>query len=61
MGVATIEQASQGHIQEQALDQREKELREVVERVYRRYGANLSAFYRDARRESQKELDKKSS
>jgi hypothetical protein len=41
------------------LGKREKELREAVERVYRRYGNNLTAFYRDARRESQKELEKR--
>jgi hypothetical protein len=41
------------------LGKREKELREAVERVYRRYGNNLTAFYRDAHRESQKELEKR--
>lgn len=37
----------------------EKELRDAVERVYRRYGTNLTAFYRDAHREAQKEQEKK--
>lgn len=42
------------------LDKREKELREAVERVYRKYGTNLTAFYRDAHREAQRESEKNS-
>jgi len=42
------------------LSKREKELREAVERVYRKYGTNLTAFYRDAHREAQRESEKKS-
>ena len=38
--------------------EREKELKEAVERVYRKYGTNLTAFYRDAYRESQREAVK---
>jgi len=30
---------------------REQEFNEAVERVYRKYGNNLSAFYRDAQKE----------
>lgn len=41
------------------LSKREKELRDAVDRVHRRYGTNLTAFYRDAHREAQRELEKK--
>ena len=40
------------------LGKREKEVREALERVYRRYGTNLTAFYRDAHRDSQKDMEK---
>jgi hypothetical protein len=36
---------------------REREFREAVERVYRKYGRNLSAFSRDIQKEN--ELQKK--
>jgi hypothetical protein len=41
------------------ISKREKELREAVERVYRRYGTDLKTFYRDAHREAQKESEKR--
>jgi hypothetical protein len=41
------------------LGKREKEVREALERVYRRYGTNLTAFYRDAHRDSQKDMEKR--
>jgi hypothetical protein len=36
---------------------RDKELIEATERVYRRYGSDLPAFYRDAQKE--RELEKR--
>jgi hypothetical protein len=48
-----------------ANDSRNKELIEATERVYRRYGSDLPAFYRDVQKErelgrsSQKSLEKK--
>jgi hypothetical protein len=38
-------------------DARDKGLIEAAERVYRRYGSNLPAFYRDAQK--QRELEKR--
>ena len=37
-------------------DKRKKELRDAVERVYRRYGSDLAAFRRDV--QNQRELEK---
>jgi hypothetical protein len=37
--------------QPKSAQEREKEFSEAVERVYRRYGNNLSAFLRDVQRE----------
>jgi hypothetical protein len=34
-------------------EKREKEFREAVERVYRKYGRNLSAFLRDIQKENE--------
>lgn len=60
MGALTVLQPLANAEETKPLSKREKELREAVERVYRRYGTNLRAFYRDAHREAQKELEKKS-
>lgn len=59
MELATIERCEANASESKPLSKREKELREAVERVYRVYGTDLSAFYRDAHRESQKELEKR--
>jgi hypothetical protein len=40
---------------------REREFNEAVERVYRRYGSDLSAFYRDVRRAQRAQLVKRGS
>jgi hypothetical protein len=45
--------------EDKPLSKRERALREAVERVYRRYGTDLNAFYRDAHREAQRESEKK--
>lgn len=62
MAEATITQRTSSEPVSNATSRREKELREaevVVERVYRRYGNNLTAFYRDAHREAQRESEKR--
>jgi len=38
---------------------RDKELSEAFERVYRRYGSDLSAFHRDVQREQREHLIKR--
>jgi hypothetical protein len=43
----------QNRSQSETERRRERELTEAVERVHRHYGNDLSAFYRDAHRESQ--------
>jgi hypothetical protein len=37
--------------QTKSTDTREKEFHEAVEKVYRKYGTDLPAFYRDVQRE----------
>ena len=39
---------------------REREFNEAVERVYRKYGNDLSAFYRDVRRAQRDQLVRRS-
>ena len=46
-------------VEEKAPTKREKELREAVERVYRRYGTDLGAFYRDAHRDARRDAEKR--
>jgi hypothetical protein len=60
MEQATAERTTNTENETRPSNKREAELREAVERVYRRYGTNLSAFYRDAHRESQKDIEKRS-
>jgi hypothetical protein len=60
MAASTLAQHPSDAPEGKLLDKRTKELHDVVERVYRKYGANLTAFYRDAHREAQKESEKKS-
>ena len=59
MGAQVAERAMKNAEELKPLSKRERELRDAVERVYRRYGNDLNAFYRDAHREAQKEQDKK--
>lgn len=59
MAAQTAERATKNTEELKPLSKRERELRDAVERVYRRYGSDLNAFYRDAHREAQKEQEKK--
>jgi len=59
MGNSAVAERPKNTQENRPLSKRERELREAVERVYRRYGTNLAAFYRDAHREVQKESEKK--
>jgi len=60
MEAPTIDRHPSGELQVGPVeDKRQKELREAVERVYRKYGSNLTAFYRDAHREAQRESEKR--
>jgi hypothetical protein len=59
MAASTTEQNSATAPQLDPADKRAKELREAVERVYRKYGTNLTAFYRDAHREAQRDSEKR--
>lgn len=59
MEALTIERSADVKRQDNPLGKRQTEVRAAVERVYRKYGNNLSAFYRDARKESQKEVEKR--
>jgi hypothetical protein len=61
MEEATIARKTDGATESKPTGKRERVLREAeaVERVYRKYGTNLTAFYRDAHREAQKESEKK--
>jgi hypothetical protein len=47
--------------QQKPASAREREFNEAVERVYRRYGNDLSAFYRDVRRAQRAQLVKRGS
>lgn len=60
MEAPTIEPraSDEGH-EELVADKRQRELREAIDRVYRKYGTNLTAFFRDAHREAQRESEKK--
>jgi hypothetical protein len=59
MASSTIPRPTKAVTDSKPLGKREKEVREALERMYRRYGTNLTAFYRDAHRDSQKELEKR--
>ncbi len=51
MTTATVERRStSASSQERRSDQKQKEVREAVERVYRRYGTDLTAFRKDRQR-----------
>ena len=59
MGTSVLASATKHQRDIRPPGKRDKEIREAVERVYQKYGTNLTAFYRDARRESQKESEKR--
>ena len=60
MGALTARRPTETVEQQQPSRKQGRELRDAIERVYRRYGTDLNAFYRDAHREAQKEqLEKK--
>jgi len=59
MEEATIARKTNNAPESKPSSKRERELREAVERVYRKYGTNLTAFYRDAHREAQRESEKR--
>ncbi len=42
--------SSLASVQDRRSDQKQKEVREAVERVYRRYGTDLTAFRKDRQR-----------
>jgi hypothetical protein len=54
MGTVATESRTDKQTGSKPLSAREKELREAIERVYRRYGTDLPAFYRDVQKELQK-------
>jgi hypothetical protein len=54
METATIERRSTRTLKSKPPSTRKKDLREATDRVYRVYGTDLSAFYRDLRKELQK-------
>lgn len=57
MTPTAVAQPKKRERQETVKSKREREFQEAVERVYRKYGRNLSAFLRDIQKE--KELLKK--
>lgn len=60
MEASTIERRASDEVHEELVaDKRQRELREAIDRVYRKYGTDLSAFFRDAHREAQRESEKK--
>lgn len=59
MPAQAIERNAENVPESKPLSKRDQELREAVERVYRRYGTNLTEFYRDAHREAQRESEKR--
>jgi hypothetical protein len=50
----TVEKSSEKQPQPRTEATREKEFNEAVDRIYRRYGTDLSAFTRDVQKELQK-------
>jgi hypothetical protein len=56
---ATVERTRQSVADPKPLSKREKELREKVDRIYRKYGTNLTAFYKDAHRDAQRDAEKR--
>jgi hypothetical protein len=59
MGNSAVVERPESTRESRPPSKREQALREAIERVYRRYGTNLAAFYRDAHREAQRESEKK--
>ncbi|HUY15717.1 MAG TPA: hypothetical protein VMX16_19130 [Terriglobia bacterium] len=53
MGVSAVAEPKERRIERPVSSKREKEFRDAIERVYRRYGRDLSAFLRDVKKESE--------
>jgi hypothetical protein len=53
MGVPAVAEPKETKIEKPVSRKREKEFRDAVERVYRRYGRDLSAFFRDVKKENE--------
>jgi hypothetical protein len=54
MAVSTVEQRPITSVQDKIADRKKEELRAAAERVYRKYGTDLTAFHRDIQRELEK-------
>jgi hypothetical protein len=59
MGNSAVAERPESTPENKSASKRERALREAVDRVYRKYGTNLTAFYRDAHREAQKDAEKR--
>ena len=58
MEARTVERRPSEMHEELVVDKRQRELREAIDRVHRKYGTDLTAFFRDAHREAQRESEK---
>jgi hypothetical protein len=54
MTTSTLEKPPQVSAAKKPVDRKKEELRAAAERVYRKYGTNLTAFRRDIQRELEK-------